>query len=75
MSTSTTYLSRITERILPGWTENCCVLCASAAKKDHVKYCVDHKHFEQGKVIVENITNSVYPEPQSVGSVVRKLRI
>ena len=29
-------------------------------RDNQVKYCVDHKHFELGKAIVENITDSVY---------------
>ena len=29
-------------------------------RENQVKYCVDHKHFELGKAIVENITDSVY---------------
>ena len=29
-------------------------------REHEVKYCVDHKHFELGKAVVENITDSVY---------------
>ena len=29
-------------------------------RENQVKYCVDHKHFELGKAIVENITDSEY---------------
>ena len=29
-------------------------------RENQVKYCIDHKHFELGKVVVENITDSVY---------------
>jgi len=29
-------------------------------RENQVKYCVDHKHFELGKAVVENITDSVY---------------
>ena len=29
-------------------------------RENQVKYCVDHKHFELGKAIVDNITDSVY---------------
>jgi len=29
-------------------------------RENQVKYCIDHKHFELGKAIVDNITDSVY---------------
>ena len=29
-------------------------------RENQVKYCVDHKHFELGKAVVDNITDSVY---------------
>ena len=29
-------------------------------RENQVKYCVDHKDFELGKAVVENITDSVY---------------
>ena len=58
MSSSTTYLSRRVEKIFPWWIENSCVCCEK--KKKHVKYCVDLKQFEQVRVVMENITDSVY---------------
>ena len=29
-------------------------------RENQVNYCIDHKHFELGKAVVENVTDSVY---------------